>query len=109
MRPPVKPSVLSTPISRVRSRMVSAMVLPTIIRMVTKAAPTTRMTISAMLPNWAANALLKAFSVSVAVSAVELTNMASIALATRSFSAGLAVCSTSQPIVSLPKERVSSK
>jgi hypothetical protein len=30
--------------------------------------PTTRTTINAMLPNWATNALLKAFSVSVAVS-----------------------------------------
>ena len=44
MRRPVKPSVFSTPISRVRSRTVSAMVLPTIIRMVTKAAPTTSVT-----------------------------------------------------------------
>ena len=68
MRPPEKPSVLSTPISRVRSRTDIAMVLPTIIRIVAKAAPTTRVTISAMLPSCAANALLKAFSVSVEVS-----------------------------------------
>src|SRR5262245_9480781 len=104
-----KPSVLSTPISRVRSRMVSAMVLPTIIRMVTKAAPTTSVTIRAMLPSCAAKALLNAFSVSVDVSADELANIWSIAFATRSFRSGEVVCSTIQPIVSLPNDRVSSK
>ena len=68
MRPPEKPSVLSTPISRVRSRTAMTMVLPTIIRMVANAAPTTRATISAILPSCATNALLNAFSVSVEVS-----------------------------------------
>ena len=64
----MKPSVFSTPISRVRSRTAMIMELPTIIRMVANAAPTTSSTISAMLPSWAANALLNAFSVSVEVS-----------------------------------------
>ena len=68
MRGPGKPSVLSTPISRVRSRIVSAIVFPTIIRIVTNAAPTTSVMISAIFPTWATNALLNAFSVSVAVS-----------------------------------------
>ena len=68
MRPAEKPSVLNTPISRVRSRTFRVMVLPTIISMVTNAAPTTSTTISLMLPNWATNASLNAFSVSVAVS-----------------------------------------
>src|SRR4030095_11305172 len=77
IRGPEKPSVFSTPISRVRSRIDSAIVLPTIIRMVTKAAPTTRNTISAMLPNCATNACPNAFSVSVEVSAGELAHIAS--------------------------------
>ena len=109
IRGPEKPSVFSTPISRVRSRIDSAMVLPTIIRMVTKAAPTTRNTINAMLPNCAANALPNAFSVSVEVSAVELANIASIAFATRSLFSGEVVCRIIQPMVSLPNDRVSSK
>jgi hypothetical protein len=109
MRPSENPSVFITPISRVRSRIVNAMVLPTIIRIVTKAAPTTSVTISAILPSWAANALLNAFSVSVAVSAEELANIWSIALATRSFADGEVVCSIIQPSWSLPNERVSSK
>ena len=64
----------------------------------TNAAPTTRPTISAMLPSCAANALLNAFSVSVAVSSAELANIASMALATWSLSRRRGGRSTIQPI-----------
>src|SRR5262249_11169271 len=67
-RAPVNPRVFSPPIARVRSRTAMIMELPTIIRMVANAAPTTSSTMSAMLPSCAANALLNAFSVSVEVS-----------------------------------------
>jgi hypothetical protein len=80
-----------------------------IIRMVANAAPTTNVTIRAILPNWATKALLKAFSVSVVVSAVELAKVASMAFATRSLTSDVTVRRTSQPMLSVPNERVTLK
>ena len=80
-RAPEKPSVFSTPISRVRSRTAMHHGVADD-HQDGRRRPRRRRasTISAMLPNCAANALLNAFSVSVEVSSEELANIVSIGL-----------------------------
>ena len=109
MLPEVKPSVLSTPISWIRSRTDCAMVWPVTSRIMNTTALRIRVTIRPMLPNCCAYSCAKAASVLVLVSAGEFSNSASMEAIRLSSGSAPSPLDTYQPTVPLPKARASSK
>ena len=93
----MKPSVLSTASSFVRSRIDCAIVLAVITRIVKKTAARTAVTMAPTLPTWSAKPCRNACSVEVRVSAGELAKRVSIAAATSGARDGSAMRMTYWP------------
>ena len=109
MLPDVKPSVLSTPISWIRSRTDCAIVWPVTSRIMNTTAARISVTISPILPNCCAYCWAKAASVLVLVSSREFSNSASIEAIRSSIGTDPSPLETYQPISPLRKARASSK